>query len=118
MGLKFCEDYAKVKTCVSKTGFDGQWRELQHGQKQYRTAKGAVLNWWTSTGTITFQGDKAAAKELEQVFIAVASAKGRLEPGDTKNLRDLHEENDILRKLIDVVLIEDALLKKRLSRGR
>jgi len=62
---------------VSRTGLAGKWRDLKYGQKQYRTDKGGVLNWWETTGTITFQGLKTAAKEeLEQAFIA--SAKKRL----------------------------------------
>ena len=62
---------------VSRTGLAGKWRDLKYGQKQYRTDKGGVLNWWETSGTITFQGLKTAAKEeLEQAFIA--SAKKRL----------------------------------------
>lgn len=77
MKLKFSGGYAKLEKYVSRTGLPGQWRDLKYGQKQFRTNKGGVLNWWETTGTITFQGLKIAAKEeLEQAFIV--SAKKRL----------------------------------------
>ena len=77
MKLKFLGSDAKLKKCVSRTGLPGTWRNLKYGQKQFRTNKGGVLNWWETTGTITFQGLKTAAKEeLERAFIV--SAKKRL----------------------------------------
>jgi hypothetical protein len=94
MQIKFLGNYTKLKRCVSRTRLKGEWRDLENRHKQYRTGGGAVLNWWQATGTITFQGHGSAAKHLEQAFIAVASAKGRIE---TKNLTSLaagREEND------------------------
>jgi hypothetical protein len=77
MSLKFRGSYRKLKKAVTRTGLSGSWRELKSGQKQYRTADGAVLNWWKTTGTISFQGVKTAAKdELAKAF--TASAKKRL----------------------------------------
>jgi hypothetical protein len=77
MTIKFTGSYAKLKKCVSRTGLPGKWRDLMYGQRQFRTNKGGGLNWWETTGTITFQGLRTAAKEeLEQAFIA--SAKKRL----------------------------------------
>ena len=77
MTLKFSGGYAKLQRCMSRTGLPGKWRELKYGQWQYRTKKGGVLNWWETTGTITFQGLKDTAREeLERAFIA--SAEGRL----------------------------------------
>jgi hypothetical protein len=79
MQLKFVGNYAKLQRCVSRTRLDGEWRVLKCGQKQYRTDHGGFLNWWETTGTITFQGSNLEAKEeLTQAFIAVASAKRRL----------------------------------------
>jgi len=77
MKLKFSGGYTKLEKYVSRTGLRGKWRDLKYGQKQFPTNKGGVINWWETTGTITFQGLKTAAKEeLEQAFIA--SAKKRL----------------------------------------
>ena len=79
MKLKFRGNYNKLKTTVKQTGLDGFWRELKYGQKQYRTDDGGVLNWWETTGTITFQGhDSTAREDLKQAFIGIASRKKRL----------------------------------------
>jgi hypothetical protein len=98
MKLKFSGSYANLQQCVSRTGLVGKWRDLKYGQKQYRTARGGVLNWWETTGTITFQGLKARAKEkLEQAFIASAKRHligeydGRVFCG---RLRSLYPEKD------------------------
>jgi hypothetical protein len=79
MPLKFVGNYVKLKKCLSRTEIDGKWRMLKYGQKQYRTDDGGYLNWWETTGTLTFQGSNLVAKEkLTQAFITVASAKKRL----------------------------------------
>ncbi len=79
MKLKFSGDYARLQKYVSKTGLAGKWRDLKYGQKQYRTDRGGVLNWWQTTGALTFQGLKVVAREeLAAAFIEIASAKGRL----------------------------------------
>ena len=75
----------------------GRWRDLEHGGKQYRTDKGAVVNWWNGSGKILFQGQGSAVSKFEQAFTAIASTKGRLENEDGKSLRDLERENETLR---------------------
>lgn len=117
MTLKFRGNYAKIKECVSRTGFDGQWRDLQNGGRQYRTDDGGVLNWWKRSGKILFQGHGSAAPEFKRAFIALASAKGRLADKDGKSPRDLQSQNVALRALIADVLQENARLKKRLLKG-
>jgi hypothetical protein len=77
MKLKFSGSYAKLRKYVSRIELSGTWRNLKHGRKQFRTDEGGILNWWETTGTITFQGlETAVREELEQAF--VASAKKRL----------------------------------------
>lgn len=74
MSLKFLGSYDGLRRCVARTRFCGVWRELPNGQSQYRTDDGAILNWWESSGTITFQGrDDGTA--FENAFIAEAKAK-------------------------------------------
>lgn len=96
--MKLNFSYAKVQKYVSRTGLAGEWRDLKYGQKQYRTDKGGVLNWWETTGTITFQGLNTAAKEeLEQALIASAKKRlmgeygGRVFCG---RLRSLYSDNE------------------------
>jgi hypothetical protein len=89
MTLRFRGNYPKLQKYVSIVDPQGRWRDLEHGGKQYRTDKGAVVNWWKASGKILFQGQGSVASKFEQAFIAVASAKGRLEDEDGKSLRDL-----------------------------
>lgn len=116
MRFKFQGSYKKLQKCVARTGLDGDWRELKHGQPQYRTYDRGILNWWQSTGTITFQGERSAAMELEQAFSAVASAKGLLQLKPRQTRTDLDEENSELRKLLSV--IENRRLRARVSSAR
>jgi hypothetical protein len=53
------------------------WQLAQSGQRQYRTDDGAILNWWESSGTISFQG-KDSGRVFEHAFMAEAEAKQRL----------------------------------------
>jgi hypothetical protein len=62
MQQKFRGNYAELRKCVSRTRLDGKWRVLKYGQKQYRTDDGGYLNWWETTGTLTFQGSNSSAK--------------------------------------------------------
>jgi hypothetical protein len=118
MSLKFRGDYSKLKKCVLRTGFDGKWRNLENNHKQYRTDDGGILNWWEATGTITFQGHGSAAKQLEQAFIAIASAKGRIETKNSRPPAGRGDENQTLKILLANTLIENAKLKARLSGGK
>jgi hypothetical protein len=115
MKLQFRGNYERLQKCVARTCLAGGWRDLQNGQKQYRTDDGGILNWWQSTGTIAFQGEPSAARELERAFIASASAKGRLQSKHTAASR-VDDEIAVLRKLLAHALIENKKLKARLSK--
>ena len=86
----------------------GRWRDLEHGSKQYRTDKGAVVNWWKASGKILFQGQgSAVSKNLSKHSQRLPSTKGRLENEVGKSLRDLERENETLRTLITEKNIKD-----------
>ena len=116
MSLKFRGNYSRLKKCVVRTGFDGEWRDLKNHHKQYRTDDGGILNWWETSGTITFQGHGSAAKQLGETFITVASKKGRIETKDSSSPADRRDENDTLKILLANTLLENAKLRARLSR--
>ena len=68
----FLGTYAALQDEVKLTGIAGEWRDLGN-HKQFRADTGAVLNWWQSTGTISFQG--FAAEELRRSFFGLQRAK-------------------------------------------
>jgi hypothetical protein len=73
--MKFKAGYKNLQKVVAATGIVGRWRRRKN-HRQYRAWDGSVLNWWKSTGTVTFQGPKSAAKALEKAFSKVVSGDG------------------------------------------
>lgn len=73
---KFRGTYQDLQDKVLLTGINGQWRELDNGQKQYKTDDNAVLNWWETNKTINFQGPNDVKQELENAFHAADTVEG------------------------------------------
>ena len=73
---KFRGTYQNLQDRVLLTGINGEWRELDNGQKQFRADTDAVLNWWETSKTINFQGDKEEATKLEAAFMTVEFDEG------------------------------------------
>jgi hypothetical protein len=63
-----CRDLATVRDLVSLTGIDGEWTEIGN-HCQFRAVSGAILNFWKSTGTVTFQRPGLAAEEFKTMFL-------------------------------------------------
>jgi hypothetical protein len=63
-----CGDFKALRKIVSLIGLEGKWIETKD-VCQYRATGGAVLNYWESTGTITFQGPEFAAAELKAMVL-------------------------------------------------
>ncbi len=62
--------YNALQDTVLRTGIVGEWIDLGN-HKQYRTETGAVLNFWESTKTMTFQGLASASREFGQMLDVV-----------------------------------------------
>jgi len=63
-----CPDLATLRDLVLLTGIDGEWAELGN-HCQFRAVSGAILNFWKSTGTVSFQGPGVAAEEFKAIFL-------------------------------------------------
>jgi hypothetical protein len=94
MKTKFLGNYLQLQKCVLDTRLAGKWHKLRSGHKQFRSYHGGILNWWQSTGTITFQGGELAATELEQGFTKIASAQKLLHSKDARTPQEATEEID------------------------
>lgn len=57
---------------VEATGIAGTWRICGGAHIQFRTNEGGVLNWWSTTGKVYFQGQSAAAQRLKQAMLPAA----------------------------------------------
>ena len=64
-----CGDFKALRRLVTLTGIPGEWTKGKNGHRQFRTANRAVLNYWKSTGTITFQGRDLPAAELKAMVL-------------------------------------------------
>ncbi len=73
--VRFTGTYAELRERLSSVGAAEGWSELNENQKQFRATDGGILNWYPSTGTITFQGPRDAKSKLES---AVARCPSRL----------------------------------------
>jgi len=114
MTERFLGNYSRLKRCVLRTRLPGEWRELKNNQKQFRTYRNGILNWWQSTGTIIFQGEKLAALELQQVFTKIASARALL----YSDPRDSNEQVDELKEVIAEARIQRRKLKTVIKQAR
>ena len=57
MKMKYDGDFAGLQAIVRKCGVRGEWRFIERsGLHQFKALTGENLNWWPSTGTVTFQG--------------------------------------------------------------
>jgi hypothetical protein len=64
-----CGDFKALRRLVTLTGIPGEWTKGKNGHRQFRAAGGAVLNYWKTTGTITFQGRDLPAAELKAMVL-------------------------------------------------
>jgi hypothetical protein len=55
-----CHDFNVVRELMPLTGIPGEWITSEN-HCQFRAENGAVLNYWKTTGTITFQGSEIPA---------------------------------------------------------
>jgi hypothetical protein len=63
-----CGDFKVLRYVVARTDISGEWTKGDN-HRQFRAASGAVLNYWKSKGTITFQGPELAAAKLKAMLL-------------------------------------------------
>lgn len=64
---KFHGEFDELKDIVTKAGYSGEWGE-NDGKRVFRSDDGAILNWWSSTGTLQIQGRKPSSAKLENAL--------------------------------------------------
>lgn len=64
---KFEGEFTELKDRVSQIGYVGKWVE-ENGKVVFRSDDGAILNWWSSTKTVNFQGAPEARMKLQAAF--------------------------------------------------
>ena len=74
--VKFIGEFEDLRELVAQTGIPGTWRVLPNGHIQFCGSCGAFLNWWPTTGTITFQGQPSAVDKLMFSLAALVIERG------------------------------------------
>ena len=67
MALRYTGEFEELKDNLSNLAGQGEWRDLNENQKQFRHNDGGILNWYPSTGTINFQGPGDGRAKLEAI---------------------------------------------------
>jgi deoxycytidylate deaminase len=80
MNLTFTGDYKRLQELLLRLG--GEWDETQPNKKVYRRTNG-ILNWFETTGTISFQGKEPEKSRLERDVRAILSPESIGESGIT-----------------------------------
>ena len=62
---KYQGEFTELQAIVSKLSYSGEWTN-NGNEKVFRSADGAILRWWISTGTLQFQGQIEARTKLEE----------------------------------------------------
>lgn len=70
MALRFTGTFEHLEEKLGCLRDHGTWSDLNENQKQFRHNNGGILNWYLSTGTISFQGPKDAKSDLETIVTA------------------------------------------------
>jgi cytidine deaminase len=78
MNLTFTGGYDKLQELL--VGLEGEWDETQPNKKVYRRNNG-ILNWFETTGTISFQGKEPEKSRLERDARAILSPETVAESG-------------------------------------
>jgi len=73
MKLRFTGTFEELKEALSPIAGDGGWIELNENQMQFRHSSGGILNWFPSTGTISFQGRIDDQEKLVKVVAPLLS---------------------------------------------
>lgn len=68
--VRYHGPFEELKQLIKLARIPGDWRELDEGDHQFYTTIGAYLNWWPSTGTVTFQGRSSAVQQLREALDA------------------------------------------------
>lgn len=103
--MKFTESFEDFKEKLSPLAEQGEWRDLNNNQKQFRGKNGAILNWYPSTGTIQFQGKANVSRALrEEVENLLFTSRPDNEPFDETNDNpfEVHSEPEPLEEVVTI----------------
>jgi len=109
---KFTGTLDELKEKVRQCGAEGEWAEIANAH-QFRCKDGSVLNWYSKTGTLQYQGNKDAAQRLKGLLSgtpapqhaapAAAVPAARL-PVEKPKVFVVHGHDTVAREQLELVL--------------
>ena len=67
--MKFHSDnITDLQTHLAERRIEGRWTTAGTNQHRFTSLDGGVLDYWSSTRTVRFQGPQEAAQELSRAF--------------------------------------------------
>ncbi len=119
--MKFEGSLDDLKSTIQGCGFHiDSVSDKEHGH-QLRTNEGAIVNWYTSTGTVSIQGKRAPRDKLTTAWYSyTGDSTGTGDPGNTESPADplgptnpisankkvfvVHGHDDIAREQLELIL--------------
>ncbi|MFH0702447.1 MAG: anti-phage dCTP deaminase [bacterium] len=78
--FKFIGSFEELKSKIGDMSDQGEWIDLNDNQKQFRhKSNKGILNWFPSTGTISFQGKQEGQLLLKDVFSRILNIENPVE---------------------------------------
>lgn len=69
MSSKFFGTLKELSKIIKSSDYLGAWDKSAQGNKRvFNFNNGAILNWWKSSGTISFQGKPETREEVQAVL--------------------------------------------------
>jgi predicted nucleotide-binding protein len=109
---RFTGTLDELKEKVRRCGVDGEWAEIANAH-HFRCTDGSVLNWYSKTGTLQYQGDQAAAQRLkgllggkptEEVIAPMAATPAARLPVEKPKVFVVHGHDNVAREQLELVL--------------
>lgn len=73
--MKWQGTFEQLQATVHSLGLSGDWADIANG-KQFKGKDGAILNWYSSSGTLQFQGKQAAREALQKALSSAVPETG------------------------------------------
>lgn len=66
--MRFDGELHELKLKLASLQHAGEWRVVNQNQHQFRANSRGIINWYPSTGNITFQGNSRSAEQLRSLL--------------------------------------------------
>lgn len=95
--MRFDGEISELKIRLGSLQQAGEWRAVNPNQFQFRAKNKGIMNWYPSTGNITFQGNTVSAEQLQALVEELLDSEAKIEKSKTKDA--LTEAESAVEKL-------------------